>query len=118
MTLDVACFEYGYESANQLLDDNYAIDAIIAAVDIQGLGIIRALKERGIAVPEQVKVISLTGHAVGGMLQTSMTSMEMPAQEIGEKTAKMIIDDIESERKKSLSQHLILSATLVEREST
>ena len=114
----VISFEYGYESANQLMDDNYAIDGILAAVDIQGLGVIRALKERGIAVPGQVKVISLTGHAVGGMLQTSMTSMEMPAKEIGEKAAKMIIDDIESDSPRTLPQHLILSATLVEREST
>jgi len=114
----VNSFEYGYESACQLLDDNYAIDGIIAAVDIQGLGVIRALKERGIAVPGKVKVISLTGHAVGGMLQTSMTSMELPAQEMGEKTAKMIIEDIEAEERRKLPQHLILSAVLVEREST
>ena len=115
----VNSFEYGYEATQQLLDDNYAIDAVIAAVDVQGLGVIRALKERGIAVPEQVRVISLTGHAVGGMLQTSMTSMEMPAQQMGEKAAKMIIDEIQTNGDTKISpQHLILSAALVEREST
>ena len=114
----VNSFEYGYEGAQQLLDDNYAIDGIIAAVDIQGLGVIRALKERGLAVPERVKVISLTGHAVGGMLQTSMTSMELPSREMGMKAAGMVIEDIESGGKKALPRHLMLTATLVEREST
>lgn len=115
----VNSFDYGYESTNQLLDDNFAIDGILAAVDIQGLGVIRALTERGIAVPEKIKVISLTGHAVGGMLETAMTSMEIPAQEMGEKAAKMVIEKIEASSDQKLSpEHLMLSATLVEREST
>lgn len=118
-THPVNSFEYGYECTNQMLDDNCDLDAIIAAVDIQGLGAIRALTERGIKMPEQIRVISLTGHAVGGMLETSMTSMEMPAQDMGIKSAQMIVEEIEapSEKKPSL-QHLVLAATLVKREST
>ena len=114
----VNSFEYGYECANQLIDDNYALDAIIACVDVQGLGARRALKERGIS-SSQIKVISLTGHAIGGMLRTSMTSMEMPAHEMGEKASAMVIEEIEapSDQKPS-PQHLVFSATLVEREST
>lgn len=115
----VNSFEYGYECANQLLDDNIALDAIIAAVDVQGLGAIRALKERGVRVPEQVKVISLTGHAVGGMLEVSMTSMEMPAHEMGAKAAKMVIEEIEAPSDHKLGpRHLTFATTLVEREST
>lgn len=114
----VNSFEYGYECANQLIDDNYALDAIIACVDVQGLGARRALKERSIS-SSQIKVISLTGHAIGGMLRTSMTSMEMPAHEMGEKASAMIIEEIEapSDHKPS-PQHLVFSATLVQREST
>lgn len=115
----VNSFTYGYENANQLLNDNYAIDAIIAAVDVQGLGVIRALTERGIKVPEQVKVLSLTGHSVGRMLETSMTSMEMPAIEMGDKSAKMLIDEIEAAAdRRPTPQHLTMSYILVEREST
>lgn len=114
----VNSFEYGYECANQLIDDNYALDAIIACVDIQGLGARRALKERSIS-SSQIKVISLTGHAIGGMLRTSMTSLEMPAHEMGEKASAMIIEEIEaSSDHKPSPQHLVFSATLVEREST
>lgn len=115
----VNSFEYGYECANQLIDDIPKLDGILAAVDIQGLGAIRALTERGIKVPEQIKVISLTGHAVGGMLETSMTSMEMPAHEMGKKAAEMIIEEIEAPAgKKPSPQNLIFATTLTEREST
>ena len=93
-------------------------NAIIACVDVQGLGARRAIKERGIN-RSRIKVISLTGHAVGGMLRTSMTSMEMPAHEMGEKASAMVIEEIEAPSgQKPAPQHLVFSVTLVEREST
>ncbi len=115
----VNSFEYGYECAEQLLEEVPDLDAIIAAVDIQGLGAIRVLTERGVGMPERVRVISLTGHAVGGMLETSMTSMEMPAHQMGSKAMRMIVEEIEApEGQKPGLQHLAMAATLVEREST
>lgn len=117
-SLPVNSFEYGFECASQLLDDNYALDAMIACVDVQGLGARRAIKERGIS-PSRIKVISLTGHAVGSMLRTSMTSMEMPAHEMGEKASAMVIEEIEAPSgQKPAPQHLVFSVTLIEREST
>lgn len=112
-------FEYGYECTNQLLDENPELDAIMAAVDVQGLGAMRALKERGIRVPDQVRVMSLTGHAVGGMLETSMTSLEIPAHEMGIKVTQMIVEEIDAPTDhKPSPQHLVFSAILEEREST
>lgn len=115
----VNSFEYGYECATQLLEENPDLDAIIASVDVQGLGAIRVLKEQGVKVPQQVRVISLTGHAVGAMLETSMTSMEMPAREMGERAARTVIEDIEAPANQKLSpRHITFPSTLVEREST
>ena len=91
----------------------------MAPVDLQGLGVLRALKEQGIRVPEQVKVISMTGHAIGEMLETSMTSMEMPAFEMGEKAAQLTIMEIESPSEKAPTpQSIQFPYTLTERETT
>ena len=116
----VNTFQYGYECTMQLLDENPELDAIIAALDIQGLGVIRALKDRGLEMPGQIKVMSLTGHHLGGMLQTSMTSLEMPARQMGEKAAQMLISDIEAAAagKPNSPVHISFPHTLVEREST
>ena len=48
-----------------------------------------------------------------------MTSLEIPAHEMGEKATHMVIDEIEapSDSKPSV-QHLVFSASLVERESS
>ena len=115
----VNSFEYGYECTNYLLDMNPELDAVIASVDVQGLGAIRALSERGVRIPQNVRVISLTGHQVGAMLETSMTSMELPAREMGVRAAKMIVEEIEApDGRKTGAQHLSFAANLVEREST
>ena len=70
-------------------------------------------------MPEDIRLVSLTGHKVGGMLETSMTSLEVPAREMGEKVIKMLIEEIKSPSdQKPSAQHLVFSAKLVEREST
>ena len=115
----VNSFHYGYNCARQLLDENPDLDAIIAAVDVQGLGAIRAVSERGLKIPEQIKIISLTGHRVGRMLETTMTSMEMPAYEMGSAATRLIVDYLEADPKhKPATRHVGFSSTLVEREST
>ncbi len=115
----VNSFGYGYESAKQLLDENPDLDAIIAAVDVQGLGAIRAAAERGLKIPDQIKIMSLTGHRVGRMLETTMTSIEMPAFQMGEATAKLAIDEIEADPKhKPAHRHINFAQNLIEREST
>lgn len=112
-------FDNGYQSTHSLLEQNPHLDGIIVEVDMQGLGAIRALKERNILIPQQIKLLSLTGHSIGGMLETSMTSMEMPAAEIGKSATKMLIEAINSSSNiKPSLQHTIFEPSLIERETT
>lgn len=112
-------FEYGYQCIEDLLDQNPELDAIMAAVDIHGMAAFRALKDRKISVPGQIRLVSLTGHSTGEFLETTMTAFEMPAKEMGEKATQMIIDEIEADADTKPSiQHLVFSSSLVERESS
>ena len=112
-------FERGYHDAKELLFQFPNLDAFITSVDSQGLGVLRLLKEQKKRVPEDVRVISLTGHTIGALLETSMTAMELPALEIGESAVRMAIDEIEnSNSKPSTPKRLVFPAELVEREST
>ena len=63
-------------------------------------------------------VLSMTGHRVGDMLETSLTSMELPGIEIGARAAGQLIDLIERDEKKTSVKELRFEAKLVEREST
>lgn len=114
-------FQFGYDCTMRLLDENPNIDAITAAVDIQGMGAMQALRERRIRVPQDIRVMSLTGHSIGSMLETTMTAMEVPALDMGRKAARMAVETIESPQSsttgKAAIQHLVFSPTLVVRES-
>lgn len=110
--------EYGYECTLDLLEQNPDLDGIMVAVDAQGIGAMRALKENGLKIPEQIKLISLTGHVMGRMLETTMSSMEVPAHEMGANAARITIEEIEAPAEQKPSpQHLVFSPSLVERES-
>ena len=114
----VNSMEYGYSCTLDLLDQNPELDAIMAAVDAQGIGALRALKEQGRAVPDEIRVISLTGHAIGSMLETSLTALEMPAREMGTKSAAMTIEHIEAPGDgKPSPQHLVFQSRWAQRES-
>lgn len=112
-------FEYGFHCAEILMNQHYHLDGLIVAVDIQGIGAIRALKEYGLSIPEDIRLISLTGHSIGSMLETTMSSMEIPAHEIGEKAARMIITEINTpEEEKKTPEHIVFDAVWTERESS
>lgn len=112
-------FEYGYRCTEDLLDQNPALDAIMAAVDVQGMAALKVLKDRHLRVPEDVKVVSLTGYSIGGITETTMTSQEIPAKELGEHATQMVIEEIEApDDEKPSIQNLVFAASLVERESS
>ena len=72
----------------------------------------------GKRVPQDVKLISLTGIQLGEYLETSMTSMEIPAREIGQEAVNLLIRDIETKDSHKSVKKLIYQSTLVERETT
>ncbi len=108
-------FEYGYVCTEKLIAEEPGIDGILASLDIQGLGVQRALKKIG---RQDIKLVSLTGITVGGYLETTMTSMEVPAAQIGEEAVNMIIKDIETKEGLRTVKNLVFRSVLVEREST
>jgi LacI family transcriptional regulator len=110
---------YGHDSTERLLDENAKLDAILAATDAQGMGVLRALKENGLRVPQDIRVVSMTGYRLGEMLETTLTSMELPEFEIGVSAANMAIAAIEADKSQPISvRHVSFSAVLTPREST
>lgn len=95
------------------------MDAVLVATDSQGMGALRALKENDLKAPDDIRVLSMTGYRVGPMLETTLTSMELPGIEIGRQAADITIRAIEADADHAVDpQQLLLSASLAVREST
>ena len=104
-------FEYGYQCAGQLLDENPKLDAIMAAVDVQGLGAMRAIKERGLRVPEDVSVMGYDGIHLAQVL--GLTTYWQDTRQIGKIAAERLISLIEHP-KTTLIDRIMVSGKLLE----
>ncbi|PIW60558.1 LacI family DNA-binding transcriptional regulator [Shewanella sp. CG12_big_fil_rev_8_21_14_0_65_47_15] len=74
----------GYDAAMSLLERGAKFDAIFAASDLIAIGAIRALKEKGIAVPEQVAVVGYDDIPVASFANPPLTTIKQNTQLAGE----------------------------------
>ncbi|NLY77236.1 MAG: LacI family transcriptional regulator [Tissierellia bacterium] len=105
--------ESGYNGARYLLDKG-DIDGICCGNDMIAIGAIRSLKERGIRVPEDVKVIGFDNISISKYIEPPLTTIAQPIYEIGQESVKMLLSIIE---KKDVNLTKVLDLKLVERGS-
>lgn len=104
----------GYEGTMTMLDRT-EIDGICCGNDLIAIGAIKALKEKGIDVPEKVKITGFDDIQISQYLDPPLTTVRQPIYEMGEEAVQMLISIIE---KKDVDIEKILKTILVERSST
>ncbi len=107
--------EGGYNGAKELLDRSTDSTAIFCANDITAIGVLKAVKENGLRVPEDVSIISIDDIDMAQYVSPMLTTIHIPIEELGKMTAKTLIDRIE--RGHTLSIKLEIPFTLTKRES-
>lgn len=87
----------GQDEVESIVDEllTYSPDAFFAAGDRLALGCMAALKKRNIAIPEAVSLVGFTNIAVADLLAPALSTVEQPAQEIGQLAAEQLINLIE-----------------------
>lgn len=93
----VLTFEQGYATTLELFTGANIPDAIIAASDYSAHGAIKALQELGLTVPGDVAVAGYANEPFTELLQPQLTSVELFPEEIGKRSARLLIGQIESE---------------------
>lgn len=84
--------EEGYNGVNRLLEKVHDATAIFCADDSTAIGALRALHDHHISVPNDVSVISINGNETTQFLTPPLTTVQIPAREMGDWTAKVLID--------------------------
>lgn len=111
-------FKNGYNKFIKLISGNKDVDGILTANDLQAMGVLRAAKDSGFKIPEDLKILSLSGHSIGDLLETKISSMEMPLELIADKSIELIVNKINSENEFLKVEHITYNATLNPRETT
>jgi LacI family transcriptional regulator len=77
-----------------------------AGGDFHALGAIRALRERGVDVPDQCGVVGGTGLLLGKYAHPALTALGQPMEEMGEAAARMLLKMIEDGVDRTVGQYI------------
>ncbi len=87
----------GYLATLGLIGMKEPIDAIVCANDTTALGVIRALNENGIKIPDEISVVGMgfDNSEMGEYMIPKLTTADMQLKEIGRFAVKVLVDRIE-----------------------
>lgn len=103
----------GYEGTMPLIERG--VDAIFAGNDITARGVLQALHERNIRVPEQVALIGFDDLPTAMQVHPKLTTVRQPTEERGEVAASILLDLLEG--RQTQPRQVVLQTKLVIRES-
>lgn len=88
--------EGGYEAARTLLRSADAPDAFFCASNEMAFGALRAARDLGISVPDQLAIAGFTDSPVAMLSEPELTTISQPIEQLGAVAARMLLDLIES----------------------
>jgi LacI family transcriptional regulator len=108
--------ELGFPITNDLLRRTRDFTAIVAFNDLAAIGAIRALREHGLAVPEDVSVVGFDDFEYAAYNAPSLTTIRQPLHKMGNMAARLLLERIRGEN--GVEKEVAIVPELVIREST
>jgi len=106
----------GYEQGKVLLNMSERPTAIFAGNDLSALGVLRAAREAGLHVPEDLSVVGFDDIPLSEWSTPSLTTVRQPMIEMAAVAVRILLESAETGR--SLQRRVELAADLIVREST
>lgn len=106
-----------YRATLQLLDRKDRPDGIFTISDRLAVGAFLALRERGVAVPQEVALVGFNDEPVASLLSPALSSVSQPAFEMGKMAAQLFVEQLNSDQQFS-PRTVVMKPTLVVRESS
>ena len=109
--------ESGYQPVKELLSRTRDFTAIFCFNDIAAIGAMRALKDAGISVPEDVSVIGFDDILGASYHTPSITTVRQPLEEMGRAGARILLERI-ARPAEDFEPEIVFEPQLIVREST
>ena len=107
--------ESGYTLTRQILAEADRPDALVTANDSMAIGAYRAIHELGLSIPDDIAVASFNDISVAQFMNPPLTTVHLPAQEIGETAVELLLEQAGG---RELRRRLTLATSVLWREST
>lgn len=106
----------GYHAIRQILMAGIDVDGIFAANDQMAIGAIKALKENGVKIPEDVRVVGFDNTFVASIVEPALTTVNVPKYRMGDAAVEMLVRRIEDQSAEACSSELPIN--MIVRQST
>jgi LacI family repressor for deo operon, udp, cdd, tsx, nupC, and nupG len=107
----------GYDAISSMLHDaDNKFSAIVASGDIMAIGAIRALKDYGLKVPDDMAISGFDDIPFAALVSPSLTTVRQPRYQIGVRTMEKLLDLIAG--KTLVANRDVMNYELVIRESS
>ena len=107
-------YDGGYQATAQLLAQGRKFTALFAQCDVMAIGAIRALRDYGLRVPEDVSVMGYDGLPLGSYMVPKLSTISQPVQQLAQRSVEILTACIEGQP----SRHETVPFLLFQREST
>lgn len=94
------------------------VDGIFAVSDPIAITAMNKLKERGVKIPEQIKVIGFGRDDVGTMVSPSLSTVTQMPEKMGRESVKMLLEVQKTGIQSSMNRQIFTEASLIVRESS
>ena len=84
----------GYEAMEELLTKMPELTAVFAMSDTMALGAIRALRDHGLRVPEDVSVVGFDGIELGNYMSPKLTTIRQDREVIAKRSVEILLDNL------------------------
>lgn len=110
-------FEEGYRAALDHFSDDVPTTAVTCYNDLVALGTMKALRELGLTVPDDVSVVGFDDLNMLNYFPIPLTTVRVPKYEMGQKATELLLKQIQGNGADTC-QRISLDADLVVRSST
>jgi LacI family transcriptional regulator len=100
-----------------LLERTRDFTAIFCFNDISAIGVVRAIYDAGLSVPEDVSVVGFDDIISAAYHKPSLTTVRQPLRRMGSEGARILLDLID-EPKQQQPTEVVVEPELIVREST
>lgn len=110
--------EESYNTINRLLNEKILGKAIIAATDSQAFGVMKAIQENNLKIPEDIALACMNDSPICSLISPPLTCISSPSKRLGMVAARLLFDSISDNNADSFEQQdVILQSTLKIRSS-
>lgn len=107
--------EDGYSYTKDLFDQGIDFQAIFAYNDMMAFGAIKAIKERGLKIPEDIGVVGYDNILFSSLVSPPLTTVNLKKVELGRESVRLLLSKINGHRKKD--KKIVLDVDLIVRET-